>query len=676
MKMIEKSLENYDNKNVETKDFYQIEEDIINILSNQQDSILELNEILDELENSPKLKDNRFLKVSYLSPNLIFEVINNWKKEKIIYNLDTNSFQENVDRNISLVPKKLEKWQNLLSAMEEIFSENDKEKFWELNDLDKLKVDTFNKDWLNLKGKTLREIQVIFRENLKELDSLQVSFNDAQKKDFLRQQKRYLEIFMWVWDKYEWWASYLVETRNNFLKISENIVYNSSLSEIFLYMLELHQKIDDNNYQSTSVERSYKILMETINSLLLERLKKENASDKDFVNFSKIITWRNEYKNWSFTNIDIDDNLRNPELATESLMFIFTRKGWMFEKMNIKNLDTNLKNTKVENKISELDSEIKKHDLWFETEVFLQQINFSDLLRNKDKNYEQLDFESQTKLSILNNLIKKLKAKRSSWIKVSISSEKNNFLTILWEVSWDYIEQLNENIEELFSSDNVFDKTYWTEKTSEDFKLTWIHKEAFDLFMNMNWVWLLTISDSWINILKQTWKITWVLTASILAAILTWWTSLIAQWAVAWAVWSASSWAFMPKWYDTVSEMWTDLSSDLALWTVTWAAWWKLTSWWINRFWKIWQNWIRDITRTQSSIINWTDIFALWLAPEFARSIYIDKIFHNQNMIFDSKDDNLNSIYKNLENQERQKQELVRKQNQAYINSVSLYYWV
>jgi len=54
-------------------------------------------------------------------------------------------------------------------------------------------------------------------------------------------------------------------------------------------MAMIHQKMDQNNWQSISVKKSYKIFIDQLNSLVLNRLKKENAKDEDFVTFSKLL---------------------------------------------------------------------------------------------------------------------------------------------------------------------------------------------------------------------------------------------------------------------------------------------------------------------------------------------------------------------------------------------------
>lgn len=610
----------------ELGDFWEIKIDIYNFLKDNYDP-LKINDLLDKMED--ELENKQILKFSYNSPNISFKIKENWKEKNIIFNLNEEKFYSENELNEKLkeIPKKLEKWWILLSAMEEIFFQNQKEFFWEINDKDVLKTDIFNKNGLNITWKNLRDLQIIYRENQKELFDLPL--NEKQKKDFLNQQKQYVNMFVWIWDEYEWWATYLLETEKHFNQILDSIVKNSSLTELFTYMAMVHQKMDQNNWQSISVKKSYKIFIDQLNSLVLNRLKKENAKDEDFVTFSKLLIWK-----WS----DIDDDLRNSTLATESLMYVFTRKWWWFEKLNIKDLDKSLFWVNVSDKIKELEEEFKK--AWIEVQndmsFILLSIGFWRLSNNKEKNYKDLDFEAQTELSVLNKFIKKFKRKRQSYDRRNkkniLDKNKINWWEeirdILKEVSSEYIEESQDEIERLFSSNNIFNKSFWTGKKAEDFWLIWSQKEAYELFVNMNWIWLLNISDTTKSWLKLLWQIWVVLVASVCATIITWWWSLALQWAVAWAVWSWASWIAFPRWYDTKKEAVVDLTSDVIIWTWTWAIWWKLTEPAIRKVSKLFWNWA-----TTKSVVTWTDIALLWFVPEFWRIWQIEKKFHWQGLI-------------------------------------------
>ena len=154
--------ENSDNNHYSEKkieDFWEIRADIYDFLKDNYDS-LKINDLLDKMED--ELENKQILKFSYNSPNISFKIKENWKEKNIIFNLNEEKFYSENESNEKLkeIPKKLEKWWVLLSAMEEIFTQNQKEFFWEINDKDVLKTDIFNKNGLNITWKNLRDLQI------------------------------------------------------------------------------------------------------------------------------------------------------------------------------------------------------------------------------------------------------------------------------------------------------------------------------------------------------------------------------------------------------------------------------------------------------------------------------------------------------------------------------------
>ncbi len=636
--------------NLELKDFYSIEVEVRWLLRNFWVNDYEVEPIIDSLDNF--LKDKKIIKVSWTEPCISFKVYNeiNGKKENIIYNVESWLFLDDIDIKLREAQKKLEKWQVLLSAMEEIFTQNSKEYFWELNDEDTLKTDIFDKHGFKLKWKNLRQIQVLLSENIQELLIIQSAFTDKQKKDFFRQQKKYMEFVMWVWDKYEWASLYLKESLSNFKSIAENLIYNLPIDEVFIYMVEIHQKIDNNNYQSQKVQESYKLLNNYLCNSLLNRLKSDpDTPDEYFVNFSKIITWRWDYKNGSFSSADIDDDLRRPELAADALAYVFTRKWWMFEKMNIKNLDKNLSNKRVWDELDEFNKLL--WDTWakFDWEkipwdFFIINFWYSELLDLKDKKYEELNLEAQSKLSVINKLNKKLKAKTLAWKKVDYENpnSKNWFWTMYNEMMQEFSKDLESSIEKLFGSSNPFSRAYWVWKSAEDFWFVWVQKEAYDLFVDMNWIWLLDISDKWEAFSKWVAKFWAMLAVSLGVSVLTWWLWFIASWAIVWAAWTITYWWLNPTWYDTPWEMASELSTSLAMWTALWAVWWAYLP-------KVWiKSW--TLTRRAKKIWAWIFDMSLWFGAELTRWKAMDHFFHSQQKLIEVPPEvSLKDIYANPE---------------------------
>lgn len=633
---------------LEMKDFESVVWELTNILEDfrTKDNEIEDNELI-IFSLSDQFDNRKIINVSWKFPNITFETYNEEikKKEFIIYNVKTSELVEDIDKNEIL--KNLEKWQVLLSAMEEIFTQNNKELFWELNDEDTLKTDIFDKHEMKLKWKNLREIQVLLSENIQNLSKVQSIFTDKQKKDFLRQQKKYLEFIMWIWDKYEWAASYLKETTWNFESITKNIVSNSPIDEVFVYMAEMHQKIDDNNKQSKSVEDSYKDFMDFMSMLLLARLKSDpETPERYFVNFSKLLTWRWEYKNGDFSSADIDDDLRNPKLATEALMYVFMREWWMLEKMGLKNLDKNLANKRVGDELEEFYDCLKT--TW--SPIPWEQLVDPELLSLKDKKYEELDLEAQSKLSFINRLKTELNNRRLSWKKVDYSNDlnnKDNIQFIVNDIQNKCVLDIQNSLEKNISSNYFFDKSFWVWKSAEDFWLKWVQKEAYDLFVNMNWVWLLTISDNSAAVLKEGWKIlgmlwVWFAAHYFLAPLALW---VIAHWAVMWAGLTVVAEWISSKWYDSKKEMATDLSSSLILWTTLWGVWSKVIDLWKNIAPNAW----RLVRYTKNWVILWADLWT-WFLLEGKREKIINHKFHSQQKLIEVPPEvSLKDIYENPE---------------------------
>lgn len=633
---------------LEMKDFESVVWELTNILEDfrTKDNEIEDNELI-IFSLSDQFDNRKIINVSWKFPNITFETYNEEikKKEFIIYNVKTSELVEDIDKNEIL--KNLEKWQVLLSAMEEIFTQNNKELFWELNDEDTLKTDIFDKHEMKLKWKNLREIQVLLSENIQNLSKVQSIFTDKQKKDFLRQQKKYLEFIMWIWDKYEWAASYLKETTWNFESITKNIVSNSPIDEVFVYMAEMHQKIDDNNKQSKSVEDSYKDFMDFMSMLLLARLKSDpETPERYFVNFSKLLTWRWEYKNGDFSSADIDDDLRNPKLATEALMYVFMREWWMLEKMGLKNLDKNLANKRVGDELEEFYDCLKT--TW--SPIPWEQLVDPELLSLKDKKYEELDLEAQSKLSFINRLKTELNNRRLSWKKVDYSNDlnnKDNIQFIVNDIQNKCVLDIQNSLEKNISSNYFFDKSFWVWKSAEDFWLKWVQKEAYDLFVNMNWVWLLTISDNSAAVLKEGWKIlgmlgVWFAAHCFLAPLALW---VIAHWAVMWAGLTVVAEWISSKWYDSKKEMATDLSSSLILWTTLWGVWSKIIDLWKNIAPNAW----RLVRYTKNWVILWADLWT-WFLLEGKREKIINHKFHSQQKLIEVPPEvSLKDIYANPE---------------------------
>lgn len=537
----------------------------------------------------------------------------------------------------------LEKTDKILDAMDYMLLEVKKWIFgWEINKKDYLWTQKF---WKELGWKTLKELQVIFKKYFENIDNIDIkSLPISIQRDILKQKKKYLEIVMWIGDTYESAAQFLRESEKGFESITENLIKNYSIRESLDFLIDFHKKIDDNNYQSTSVERSYEYTMTTLHSLVLTKLKNENASDQYFLKYAKIITWRWKvinYSNWDidWRNSDIDDNLRDQKNSNDAILFIMNRKWGIIEKIN-KEKSIDIVDEKIENKkplliVNNLRN-IYYESFWIERKYIkefddlLKLSWYEDILNLWEKDYSDLNIGQKIKVSVLYRVLEKFKSWKNIWDKVKDIDFIDNsrfaqeeFAWLFNEVAKDYIEESMNESEVFFSSTNFF----W--KSAKDYWFRWSDAEIFELFQDINGAGLLDFSDNTISWLKTTWKIAWVMTIAIAVPFLILpAATIVTQGASAWAAASIASMAINPKWYDTVWEAIVDISSDVVVWTVTWAAWWYLAKiMWVEtaelfskQWWKV--AWIFAL-----------DLAFLWLVPEAWRMMYVDSVYHNQDIL-------------------------------------------
>lgn len=608
-----------------------------NLLSSQKIDLSKkyTDEILFIVNKFNLIKEN--LEQIQIFPNwkIYIEYKKGWNRDKLVFDLDNkeNIFlwdnekakHDKESLNIKSV-KSLEKTDKILQAMDYIFTENDKEYFGELEDEDTLKTINF---WKWLEWKNLKELQFIFKQNfeiLKKEDINKLSSNI--QKEYIKQEKKYLEMFMWVWNIYEGWAQYLEENKNDFENIIENIVDFSNSRQILNYLKEIHYKIDDNNYQSTSVEKSYKILSFEIHRKILEKFKKDNVKDEYFVKFSKIITWR--WRHW--LSSDIDDNLRDQETANDALLYMMNRKEWIIDRLK-KSKKIKIENKEIENKnpkgiIDKLESKFyqkywndSKRINYFDN--ILTASWYGDILNiSESKKYNDLTFDLQIKLWVLDKVLQKLKNSQNKSVE--------DFWNLFNEVAKDYNKQLIKDLENTFNENSIFDWSFWTWKDSKEMWLKWVEAEAFDLFQDIIWNWVFDLSDNSIENLKAWWKFIWVVAVAMTVPLIllpSLWT--IAMWTAMWATASLASMAINPKWYDTVEEAVLDISTDIALWAATWAIWWA----WASRYeWLGVKAFSKDFYKNQKVIMA-SDLVFLWLIPEAWRMYWIDYIYHSQEIL-------------------------------------------
>ncbi len=613
------------------------------------------------------------------------------EQEKNIFKWSEEELKQQKEQENILASRLLSQSDTLLAAMDQIFKKNNSE--WWFQEINKEDVVTQrmidrSQIWIwDLKWKNLLELQTMLQKIFEKLKTIpEEHLWKTELATLIEQEKIYMDMFIWIWDMYEWWASFLKETRQNLKAMLERRIKYSSPESLIAYLRDTHTQIDDNNYQSTSVERSYEwFTKEFLHKMILESFIKNNVEDKYILQFAKIVTWRwdfDEY-NWvsdNFKDIDIDNNLRDQDMANEAIIFMMNRKWWILKKL----WDTKLmqiEDEKIKDKnpyqiVRDFEGSFNEK-FWWNTQWnhFRKQLKNSgywDIFKIwESEKYIDLDFSQKTKLSVVYRVLEKMKEKsRWSW------KEKywlNDFAWLFNEIAKDYKDDMVDKLEDMFDSDNPFPwEWFWFWKNSQDLKESGIElskeqSQAFDLFQETIWNGIFNLSETSISNLKSAWVMAWTVAIAMAVPILIIPSAtLLVQWAAAWAAASLASMALSPKWYDTIWEATTDISTDLTVWAAFgvagWALWsqfswvWKL--WWRLLWNKAWVEWARreyfkqiasvrlsDLPpewKIQALSILASDMILLWFIPESYRMKFIDWVFHNE--------ENLINLEKNIYN--------------------------
>ena len=521
----------------------------------------------------------------------------------------------------------LSEFENLVDAMDYIFDKN-KDEFWGyLNDKDIMDTNSFGPE---LKWKTIKEIQWLARISLWNLNT----GREAVKKveipldiNIDKEKKRYLHFIMGIgWD-YEWGAKLFEKDEWELDDLVASLVSSySDDEELLTYLENTHRKIDRNNYQSTSVERSYKLFADKLHRSIFDKFKDKKSEDKDFLRFAKIITWRGIHgRAW------IDNRLKDPHMSNEIIIHIMWKEWGVMDRINeswkiiIEDKEVGKKSPIkiVSDTISKLQVRHPDSGEIIPWNGLLEKLWFSDVIWLQEDNYQNLRLEQKVKISILVRLLKKIESGEP------ISLEK---LEVLFrKVAEDWNKAIENWLSDNFNA-SLFD---WNGKDSKDFWLTGIEAEIFDLYNDINGNGLFDLADRTKWGLFIAGKI-WV---AIVAGIAIWiaitaaapfiaWAAVIAgsavlTWAVIWVGATAVAMLMFPKGYDSWWEAATDISSEIVFWAATGAFWGHL----VNKYWFHGAKWLSPEWKRNIWIFAW-DLAILGLWVEAARMMGVDYIFH------------------------------------------------
>lgn len=152
---------------------------------------------------------------------LVFDYVENGVEKNIAFNLHAwdnpkkffGGSKEDIlakkEKQLSKAQKYVESADRVLDAMEYVFNKNDREVFGYLNNQgDIVDTDEFWKEfqWLNLQE--LSEFMK-FKMTSYNVSRAEVDWKLQSDQAMLDIHEKYLDMLMWIWDKYEWWAEYL-----------------------------------------------------------------------------------------------------------------------------------------------------------------------------------------------------------------------------------------------------------------------------------------------------------------------------------------------------------------------------------------------------------------------------------------------------------------------------------
>ncbi len=565
------------------------------------------------------------------------------------------------------ISAKLADLQIVLNAMEEIFRNNT----WVLWNGTLDEDDTFSprnlsiSPWKDLKDIPAWGMDLVYLQGIAQsvIEKAQEDLKSnafpkdrivEDKKRLWDYSKRYIDFIMGLSENYEWGAALFKESEtgkkdNPKTPEDESVVTNMSESKVFQvldlmieamspeealqYMADTHYKLDRNQYQSTEVERSYRAWKHKVHTVVLDTFKKNTVEDKYFLEYSKIVTGRpgrfitqqvdpGAGKSW-YHNNRIDDRYRDPEAAQDALLYVCHRENGIISKIqtdpdsNFKVEDPKMWNLDPIDVLGLVSGSIEKHAVWMwdtnDGEVFLRDMGFADIMDtvNSKTNYHDLDIEQKMKIAILLRVHDSLNSKKS---KVDSNELGEVFLNAIQDWQQVLVQSFEEN----------FDDGWFHTKSAEDFNLTGVDSDIFELYMDIQGIGFWDFADSTINIAQEIGKMGLMFASAFGAFIVIWAAATAAGIALSPVIVAGIAGASMawiseilyPKGYDNYDDLILDVGSDAALGALTWM--WSVKM--AEKLWKFWQ-WM--------AFAGWD--LALWMWSEVLRSWEIETRLYGRN---------------------------------------------
>ena len=625
-------------------------EQFLNLSEKFADSIIEKYSETKKINDIEKISivDN-FLIMFTIQWNVVYDI---WWETPLLSNLDYSSIVEKREKENQESTKKAEKLEKWLDAIDSIFQKKKNEWFWNISEQDRLSTWEF---WEEFNGKNPLEIQKILELLLQDLEK-RTKLNPKLINMINKSRERYFQFIMWIGNTYERWAVLFKKSPESLWNSIKSILSSKSPKECLEFMYQIHKEMYENTYQSSQVKQSYKSVVKELHAQVFSKLKGPNISDEILLEFAKIVSgrwWKVLYKNiWRTRKKEqenyISSEFLDPNISNQVIILVFTRSGGIMERMD------ESKKFKIEDKkigekdprsiVSDWKEVIKKYIRihWKEEDPdkYLASIGCESILNLPDSTpYGKLKIEQQIALSLIVRFTEKIKQK--------IFPKSTPTYDALWNYMWEehpvwekFVEAQSILLEVREEAFGVVTNAIWKEtssgilwrttKSAKELWFTWKDADIYNLFQEIQWNWLFSISDSWKNFSKDAFKtvgcfavilwtaaaawilvapatVVWWIVVGVSASLASIWTDIIIQW----------------KWFETSEEFIADTGSDLVVWWVTWALWWKLLHNSMNMVFK---------TKLSNGFVFGTEIVWLWIIPEMARQKTIDHIYREESV--------------------------------------------
>lgn len=377
------------------------------------------------------------------------------------------------------------KMQNILDATESIYHDNEGIFFnGEIDSDDTVQSEDF---WPELQGKTLQQLREIYDEEKQTL----ILAQRTQEKSHINREilQREIELFAGIGDTFEGWARYFsLSSEEIGFRISQ-IISQMSNEEIFFYIRDINSKINDNWRKSDMVNQVNGKLTQALYEQTFLRLQEQNAPERDFLTFAKVITGRSieTVRKWNrFEEVEssLDSNYAGYEIANRALIHIMYRDGWVLDTIYAQNIDIaqNISDPEVwqespKNIISRTLEQIdslnpQEAEYW---KSILIEAGYEHLLSSSEE-YKDLSFEDKIAIWAL---------KRIGDILVAATPEQRN-PQFLGEKLGDTLMESYSNLNDSFWDAFDWFHGYFWGKNAEDLGLTGTFGEIFDLYQDIN----------------------------------------------------------------------------------------------------------------------------------------------------------------------------------------------